>query len=50
MEDELGVCETPIVSQNPHPHKRIKLVTCRVWGDLGTETHSRTKNIKLIKK
>ena len=38
MEDEWGFCETHRVSQFPLPHTRLKLITCRVWRDLATET------------
>ena len=50
MEDEWGFCETPKVSQTPNPHTRIKLITCRVWGDLAAETESRPKYIYIKNK
>ena len=40
-----GNSGTFTVSEFPHPHERIKSMTCREWGIYSTETQSQKKII-----
>ena len=40
-----GLEPIPNPQSNPHPHTRLKLITCRVCRDLASENEIKRKNI-----